>query len=163
MRLSRRRILISAACGALGRKLLPSDGQSGNQPLASSSYPAPKGVVNLPRSRVLRGFEWPGPSIPHPEIEKRGDTFPITWAQDDRLYTSAGDPAWSDKQSGLDVECIEGLPPVFHVSRPNAMDGFVGYGGAGPKPAGLISVKGTLYLAFQNATGPGESTSLNPF
>ena len=29
--------------------------------------------------------------------------------------------------------------------------------GAGPKPTGLISVGGVLYLAFQNATGKGES------
>lgn len=154
-------MLVSAACSALGRKLLPSEGQSRNQPLARSSYPAARGVVNLPHSEVIRGFEWLGPNIPYPEIEKRGDTFPITWAKDGRLYTSAGDPVWPDKQSGLDFESIEGLPPAFHVSRPNAMAGFVGYGGAGPKPAGLISVKGTLYLAFQNATGPGESTSLN--
>lgn len=67
-----------------------------------------------------------------------------------RVYTSAGDPVWPDKESGFDFECLDGP-----ISRPNRMGDFRGADGAGPKPTGLISVKGVLYLAFQNATGRG--------
>jgi hypothetical protein len=99
--------------------------------------------------------------VPYPEMEKRGDTFPVTWARDDRLYTSAGDPVWPDKESGLDFECLDGPAPDFRISRPNRMDDFRGAGGAGPKPTGLISVNGVLYLAFQNATGRGDRITDN--
>ena len=41
------------------------------------------------------------------------------------------------------------------------MEEFRGWGGAGPKPTGMISVGGVLYLAFQNATGKGDSVRDN--
>ncbi len=37
-----------------------------------------------------------------------------------------------------------------------------GWGGAGPKPSGPISVGGVLYLAFQNATGQSDRIRQNP-
>jgi Domain of unknown function (DUF4185) len=123
----------------------------------TTRYPAPQSRVDLPVSPIIKRFEWTGPTVAYPEPEKRGDTFPVTWAADDRLYTSAGDPVWPDKDSGLDCECIEGDAPNFRVSRPNRMESYRGSGGLGPKPSGLISVGGVLYLAFQNATGKGDS------
>jgi hypothetical protein len=148
-------MLIAAGCTALGGSL------AGRGLLASSpaqdSFPAPSSMMNLPPSPVIRGFEWTGPMVPYPEKDKRGDTFPVTWAADDKIYTSAGDPNWPDRVDGLDFECIDGPAPNIHITRPNRMDDFRGGGGSGPKPSGLISVKGVLYLAFQNATGRGDA------
>jgi hypothetical protein len=158
---SRRDVLSALVCGAVGERVVAPASWPGPR-VGNQDYPAPGSALNLPASPVIRGFEWTGPTLPYPETEKRGDTFPVTWAADDRLYTSAGDPVWPDKGSGLDFECIDGPAPNFRISRPNRMEDYIGWGGAGPKPTGLISVGGVLYLAFQNATGKGDGTRDNP-
>lgn len=157
MDFSRRQMLITSVYGAISAKLPGGERGGKTRIRADDNYPAPRSIMDLPRSEAIRGFEWLGPTVPYPEMDKRGDTFPVTWAQDDRLYTSAGDPVWPDKGSGLDFECIDGPATNFRITRPNRMEDFRGWGGAGPKPSGLISVERTLYLAFQNVTGPGES------
>jgi CheY-like chemotaxis protein len=84
---------------------------------------------------------------------KRGDTFPMTWADDDHIYASSGDPHWGRKATGLDVERFSGLPPDYYIRKVNEMEDFVGNGGEGPKPTGMICLDGVLYLAFQNLLG----------
>jgi len=84
---------------------------------------------------------------------KRGDTFPMTWADDGHIYASSGDPHWGRKATGLDLERFSGLPPDYYISKSNEMEEFVGNGGEGPKPTGMICVDGVLYLAFQNLLG----------
>lgn len=130
-------------------------------PLPKSSsgeeiFAASKSIVNAPRSPKLRGIEWLSPVIPYPEADKRGDTFPVTWGADDNIYTSAGDPQWPHKHSGLDVERLIGNAPNFHLESVNSMPDYSGWGGCGPKPTGFISVAGVLYLAFQNMTGRSD-------
>jgi len=138
-------------------------------------------------SRVLVGFQWIGTQISYPppgpgdDLEEigptnpyfekigpgvTGDTFPMTWADDNEIYASAGDPGWGNppKNSGLDLEKFSGMPPRYKISRVNFMPGYVGEGGGGPKPSGMISVNGVLYLAFQNLLGkkpPEHGTSQN--
>jgi hypothetical protein len=82
-----------------------------------------------------------------------GDTYPMTWADDDNIYASAGDPNWGAKWDGLDIEQFRGTPPHYSIARINAMPDYKGSGGGGPKPTGMISVNGVLYLAFQNMLG----------
>lgn len=121
-----------------------------------SFFSAPRSIVELPQSQIIRGIEWLEEQRPYPELGKRGDTFPLTWAADNALYTSAGDPVWGPSHSGLDVERIDGDAPSYTIEQINPMEDYVGWGGAGPKPTGLISIAGTLYLAFQNLTGKGD-------
>jgi hypothetical protein len=124
---------------------------------------------------VIRGLTWLGPAIPYPDPgggedrrelgdtyrvwfagagpAKRGDTYPMTWADDDYIYTSSGDPHWGEKATGLDFERFRGIPPHYHITKVNEMVDYVGNGGEGPKPTGVISVDGVLYLAFQNLLG----------
>lgn len=148
---------VSFLRGALNAGPLP--GES----ISQSTFPTTRSIVEGSRSQVVTGFEWLGEQIPYREAGKRGDTFPLTWAADDAIYTSAGDPVWPDKnKSGLDFERIRGNPPDFHIDRINAMADYKGWGGQGPKPTGMISVKGTLYFAFQNLTGKGDQTRDNP-
>jgi len=126
------------------------------------------------KSDVIVGFEWAGEQIAYPPpgpgedlklvgpvvpyfdkagYQIHGDTFPMTWADDDEIYASAGDPNWGGKDDGLDVEKFSGMPPHYTITRVNPMSDYVGFGGKGPKPSGMICVKGVFYLAFQNLLG----------
>ncbi|MBN1809609.1 MAG: DUF4185 domain-containing protein [Planctomycetes bacterium] len=118
-------------------------------------------------------FEWTGPRITYPRVHPedkpeewgppnryfddvptvRGDTYPMTWADDDEIYTSSGDPSWGGKNDGLDVEKFSGQAPDYRITRVNPMTEYTGIGGKGPKPSGMICVDGVLYLAFQNILG----------
>jgi hypothetical protein len=77
----------------------------------------------------------------------------MTWADDDGIYISAGDPNWGETQDGLDVEKFAGGPTDYEITKVNHMNDYLGWGGAGPKPSGMICVEGILYLAFQNMLG----------
>ncbi len=160
MPLTRRDAIKTIGCAVSAAGLNPLPLLSQIQPLHAPSantqgtvFSASKSILDIPRSRAFRGIEWLSEQVPYPEPEKRGDTFPVTWAGDDNIYTSAGDPVWPDKGSGLDVERLAGPAPSYHIERVNLMKDYSGWGGCGPKPTGLISVHGVLYLAFQNMTG----------
>ena len=104
----------------------------------------------IPQSSYIKGWEWCGERIGYPDHEIKGDTFPMSWAEDGEIYTSAGDPCWGESGSGLDVEKFSGGPTDYKISKLNPMNDYLGWGGDGPKPTGMICVKGVLYLAFQN-------------
>jgi len=105
---------------------------------------------NIPKSKVIKGFEWIGERLPYPEADIKGDTYPMTWAADDEIYASAGDPHWGETTSGLDVERFSGGPADYKITKYNHMNDYLGWGGNGPKPSGMICVDGVIYLAFQN-------------
>jgi len=106
-----------------------------------------------PKSGFIKGFEWCGDRLPYPEADVKGDTFPLTWAEDGEIYTSAGDPNWGESHSGLDVEKFSGGPTDYKITKVNHMNDYLGWGGDGPKPSGMICVDGVLYLAVQNLLG----------
>ena len=105
---------------------------------------------NLPKSTVIKGLEWLGERMGYGEPEIKGDTFPMTWADDGEIYASAGDPNWGESHDGLDVEKLSGGPTDYKITKVSHMNDYTGWGGNGPKPTGMICVAGTLYLAFQN-------------
>ena len=108
--------------------------------------------IRYPRSTYIKGIEWLTDRIPYPGPEG-GDSYPMTWANDDDIYTSSGDPGWGPSPTGLDVEKFIGGPEDYKIEQINPMPGFVGGGGTGPKPTGMICVDGVLYLAVQNIKG----------
>ncbi len=134
-----------------------------------------KHPTEIPRSEKIRSLEWTGDRIPCATANVRGDTHPMAWAADGELYIGTGDPNWmirdgvvyasidwtnkqiSDEEyksmCGLCVEKITGNPIEFELSRVNDMPGYIGGGGYGPKPSGMISVDGVLYYAVQNLLG----------
>ena len=101
-------------------------------------------------SPIIAGWEWRGPRIPYPDPDIKGDTYPMTWADDGEIYASAGDPLWGETRDGLDVEKLSGGPTDYQIAKVNPMNSYRGWGGDGPKPSGMICIKGILYLAFQN-------------
>jgi len=130
--------------------------------------------LEIPRSRAWKGLRWQGERAECPMEGIHGDTHPMTWAADDGVYMSAGDPNFAyfngkprhvpwpeafDKpglyphMGGLDVEKLAGFGRDFGVEQVNTMPGLMGPGGNGPKPSGMISVKGALYLAAQTLLG----------
>jgi hypothetical protein len=127
--------------------------------------------TEVPVSKKLF-FDWIGNLIPTTSVRVKGDTYPITWADDDLLYTGTGDPWWLVRDgrnyipatwmeseevyriaSGLVIERMHGDAGHFKVERINDMEGFIGGGGAGPKPTGMICVDSKLYFAAQNLLG----------
>ena len=107
----------------------------------------------IPESKFIKKFSWAGERIPYPEKDVKGDTYPMTWADDGEIYASAGDPLWGESISGLDVEKFAGGPEDYKITKFNHMNDYLGWGGNGAKPSGMICVDGVLYLAFQNFMG----------
>ncbi len=106
--------------------------------------------TTVSRSTLIDGLEWTGDRIPYPDPNIKGDTFPMTWADDGEIYASAGDPLWGESGSGLDIEKLSGEPTTYTITKVNPMNDYLGWGGDGPKPSGMICVDGLLYLAVQN-------------
>jgi len=107
-------------------------------------------MLKIPKSTDIAGLDWLGERLSYPEPAIKGDTFPLTWADDDQIYAAAGDPNWGDSHDGLDVEKFTGGPTDYQIVKVNHMTDYTGWGGNGPKPTGMICVGGVLYLAFQN-------------
>jgi len=105
---------------------------------------------SIPKSDYIRGIEWFSERIPYPESDIKGDTFPMTWADDGEIYASAGDPLWGESTSGLDIEKFNGGPTDYKITKVNHMNDYLGWGGDGPKPSGMICVDSILYFALQN-------------
>jgi CubicO group peptidase (beta-lactamase class C family) len=107
-----------------------------------------------PPSTSIRGIEW----APAETIIRRAngsDNWPLTWADDDALYTAYGDgkgfePFGAEKLS-LGMARINGAPPDFSgINIPNAAER-KGDGQAGIKASGILMVDGVLYLWARNA------------
>ena len=119
-------------------------------------------------------FDWIGGRIPLKDNKIGGDTYPQTWADDDEIYVGTGDPNWCEETylqglsleqidthkrdmrpyvTGQVVEKISGNPDDFTLTRVHDMPGYMGYGGFGAKPCGMICVDGVLYYAVQNLLG----------
>ena len=130
--------------------------------------------LEIPRSKAVTGLRWTAARTPCPVEGIHGDTYPMTWAADGEMYMSAGDPNWIlengkprgitwqeafdrpelyPHMGGADVEKLTGFGANFGVEQINTMPGLMGPGGNGAKPSGMISVRGSLYLAVQNLLG----------
>ena len=136
--------------------------------------------LEIPKSEKITAFSWTGQRTPCPVSGIHGDTHPMTWAADDQIYMSAGDPNWAlidgeprgvtwqeafdqpelyPHMGGVDVEKLTGYGADFGIEQVNTMPGLIGPGGNGAKPSGMISVNGSLYLAVQNLLGNKDLAS----
>ena len=108
-----------------------------------------------PSSTRISRIEWAPPA----EIIRQApgsDNFPLTWGDDDRLYTAYGDgwgfePKIAEKLS-LGLAVISGSPPT--LSGGNLRSPTIeqkGDGASGRKASGLLMVDGILYLIVRNA------------
>ncbi|MPY91247.1 MAG: serine hydrolase [Luteitalea sp.] len=106
-------------------------------------------------SPVVAGVHW----APADQIVRRArgsDNWPVTWADDDALYTAYGD-GWGfeprlDAKLSLGLAKVHG--PAQHFQGVNlraASAERIGDGDAGEKASGILMVDGTLYLWVRNA------------
>jgi len=108
-----------------------------------------------PPSPVIRGIAW-APAATIVRQARGGDNWPMTWGDDDRLYTAYGDgkgfePFINEKLS-LGLVRITGLPPSFTAEnlRSSSIEQR-GDGAKGMKASGMLMVDGVLYLLARNA------------
>jgi CubicO group peptidase (beta-lactamase class C family) len=107
-----------------------------------------------PPSSVIKRVTW----APVSGIVRRapgGDNWPMTWADDDALYTAYGDgngfePFVPEKLS-LGFARVTGGPENFRGTNLATVNGdFTGDGRAGRKASGLLMVDGVLYVLARN-------------
>jgi hypothetical protein len=108
-----------------------------------------------PHSRVIKALTW----APVSTIVRQAydcDCWPLTWADDDHLYTAYGDgygfePRVPEKLS-LGLAHVAGPPSAFtgtNLRAPTVEQ--KGSGRAGKKPSGLLMVDGVLWMWVRNA------------
>ncbi len=126
------------------------------EPIAASVTDAAlRSAAPYPPSRVITGVSW----APAPAIVRKAqgsDNWPITWGDDDALYTTYGDgwgfrPKVPEKLS-LGLARITGPPTRFkgvNIRSPTAEQR--GDGPSGKKASGMLMVNGTLYMWVRNA------------
>lgn len=124
--------------------------KNGPSSQASASTPA----APCPPSPVIQGIEWapPGAII---RLAKGSDNWPMTWADDDALYTAYGDgngfaPFLKTKLS-LGLAKVTGNPPEIQGANLRSETGeALGDGKRGRKASGMLCLDGTLYLLVRN-------------
>ena len=108
-----------------------------------------------PPSKHITAIEWAPPA----SIIRRargGDNWPITWADDDHLYTAYGDgngfePRLPQKLS-MGLALVEGGPDkILGVNLRSPTLERKGDGAKGEKASGILMVDGVLYLLVRNA------------
>jgi len=114
----------------------------------------PKGKQPIPPSSVVRSIEFaPASSI----VRKAdgSDNWPITWADDDHLYTAYGD-GWgfeprTDIKLSNGLARVTGGPEGFGAENIRTPTGeTTGDGPAGGKASGMLMVDGVLYMWVRN-------------
>jgi hypothetical protein len=130
-------------------------------PAKAAVAPAPP----CPPSPVIKTIEW----APVDTIIRRArgsDNWPLTWGDDDWLYTAYGDgngfePVLAEKLS-LGLARVRGTPGDFKGENLRAPDVEQhGDGARGRKASGLLMVDGVLYLWARNATNSQLAWSIN--
>jgi CubicO group peptidase (beta-lactamase class C family) len=108
-----------------------------------------------PPSPVIKSIRWaPKESIVR---KARGsDTWPMTWADDDALYTAYGDGQGFDppvpEKLSLGFAKVDGRPEDFAgINIRSATGERMGNGDKGQKASGMLSVGGVLYLWVRNS------------
>jgi hypothetical protein len=108
-----------------------------------------------PPSPVITGIEWAPPETIVRQADG-SDNWPLTWADDDALYTAYGDgwgfePKVREKLS-LGLVRIEGGPEDFRGLNIRSTTGErLGQGAQGEKASGMLMVDGVLYMWIRNA------------
>ena len=113
------------------------------------------GHAAYPPSPVIKSIHW-APKESIVRMAQDSDNWPLTWADDDSLYTAYGDgygfePKVPDKLS-LGFAKVDGGPTDFRGINIRSPSGEQkGSGRKGKKASGMLMVGGILYLWVRNA------------
>lgn len=108
-----------------------------------------------PPSPVIAGMTWASKETIVRKA-KDNDTWPMTWADDDHLYTAYGNgegfEPFVEQKLSLGVARVEGMPGAFQgINIRSAAMEFRGNGQAGKKASGMLCIGGKLYILVRNA------------
>ena len=88
-------------------------------------------------------------------LAEGSDCWPLTWADDDDMYTAYGD-GWGftpfiDTKLSLGLAKVSGNPPSIEgINLRSASGEKVGQGVFGAKASGMLMVEGTIYMLVRN-------------
>ncbi len=116
-----------------------------------------------PPSPVIAEIEW-APVETIIRKAKDGDNWPLTWADDDALYTTWGDGTGFvpkvEKKLSMGFARVTGAPDDFSGVNIRSAAEQLGQGRAGKKGWGLLCVDGVLYLWLGHADNQGATAQL---
>ena len=116
-----------------------------------------------PPSPVVASMEW-APAGTIVRKAKDGDNWPLTWADDDALYTTWGDGTGFEPRVEKKLSCgfakVAGGPEDFVGMNVRSAAEQLGQGRAGMKGWGLLGVDGVLWLWFGHADRKGAGAQL---
>jgi hypothetical protein len=121
------------------------------------------GEPPYPYSHFITKLAW-APKSTIIRLAKGSDNWPVTWADDDNLYTAYGD-GWGfepkvPKKLSLGFARVEGIHNNFSGINIRSSDEQYGDGRSGKKASGMLMVDGTLYMWVRNANKKGEQSQL---
>lgn len=119
-----------------------------------ASVTAAPAAPPYPPSPVIKEIRW-APAATIVRRAKGGDNWPMTWADDDALYTAYGDgngfEPFVPAKLSIGFSKVTGGPADFRGANFSAQNGeFRGDGRSGRKASGLLMVDGVLYLLARN-------------
>jgi hypothetical protein len=127
------------------------------------SLAAPPRLPPCPPSPVIVGIDW-APTNEIIRAAQDGDNWPITWADDDALYTTWGDGTGFvpkvERKLGCGFARIMGGPNGFRGVNIRSRFEQNGQGVHGRKAWGLLCVDRTLYLWLGHADEDGAEAQL---
>jgi hypothetical protein len=130
---------------------------------ASADPPAKGDEPPYPPSEVITKFDW-APAKTIVRQAKDGDNWPVTWADDDAIYTTFGDgtgfPPKTERKLSCGFARVTGKPTDFTGANIRSEAEQLGDGRKGKKGWGLLSVGGTLYLWLGHADEKGGESQL---
>jgi hypothetical protein len=116
-----------------------------------------------PPSQVIAALEWAPPET-IVRRAKDGDNWPVTWADDDALYTTWGDGTGFVPKVEKKLSCgfgrVTGSPENFTGGNVRSPAEQLGQGREGKKGWGLLCVEGVLYLWLGHADQHGATAQL---
>jgi len=129
-------------------------------PCGQSSFAA---TPPYPPSPVIASMRW-APKESIVRAARDGDNWPLTWADDDALYTTWGDgtgfePKVEQKLS-MGFARITGAPDDFSGVNIRSGAEQLGQGRAGKKGWGLLCADGVLHLWLGHADNQGAAAQL---
>jgi len=124
--------------------------------------------IPYPRSPVIANLTWAPVSTIVYKAKGKGkdgsDNWPLTWADDDNLYTTYGDGYGFDprvpEKLGLGFARITGGPEDFTGENIRSDGENKGSGRSGKKGSGLLMVDGVLYVWLFHADEKGGQAQL---
>jgi hypothetical protein len=157
---------VAAPACASGRAAAAPESRSSAsvEPVASrADAPGTNQAAPAPPSPVIATLRWaPKESIIRQAED--GDNWPVTWADDDAIYTTWGDGTGFAPKVEKKLSCgfarVTGPPDHFAGVNIRSPAEQLGQGRAGKKGWGILCVDGTLYLWFGHADHQGGAMQL---